>query len=58
MEDNKGDEKKMDLTINKGYEDLNKMVGRVQDVLIFYSNFKYKLQVSKFTTELKRKFED
>ena len=45
MEDNKGDKKKMDLNIAKGYDHLKKMVGWVQDVLIFYSNFKYKLQV-------------
>ena len=31
-------------------------VGWVQDVLIFYSNFKFKLQVSKLMTELRRKF--
>ena len=46
----------MDLTINKGYDHLKKMVGWVQDVLIFYSNF-FKLQVSKLMTELRRKFE-
>ena len=58
MEDNKGDKKKMDLTIAKGYDHLKKMVGWVQDVLIFYSNFKFKLQVSKLMTELRRKFEE
>ena len=50
------DKKNMDLSIDRGYDHLKKMVGWIQDLLTLYSNFKYKLQVSKLMTELRRKF--